>query len=156
MSYATNLAIDCGSSEQLADGLIKHFDGYVISLPDNTTVTCNTGKAERLNHWFVGVFPQGMWLGPIRGLEKEHRPELCSSPFCEVIKQTLYHHLALVSDYRRALFGCEAFDFFTSPTPDELQYIDAPDMVFAEQNFPNPILTKPTSQFCPGYRIVLT
>ena len=147
MSYAIDLGVDYGTSEQVADQIVEHFDGFRILLPADREVECAvTGKAQRLNHWFVGVIPKGMGYGV-----PDCRPELVEPMNYEAIKSALYGHLSLVSGYRRAWFASEAFDSFTSPTPEELAWIDYPEMIFASRAFPSIPTGTRVVQFSPGY-----
>jgi len=147
MSYAIDLGIDCGASEQIADAMLKHFDGFRILLPEDGEVDCiAVGKAQKLNHWFVGVFPHGMGYGV-----PDCRPELVEPRNYEAIKLALYRHLSRVSGYRRAWFGQEAFDFFTSPAPEELAIVDIRELIYAADCFP--LIPEGTQSvpFSPGY-----
>ena len=77
------------------------------------------------------------------------RGELVTPENYEVIRFALYRHLSLVSGYCRAWFAQEAFDFFTSPTPDELAIIDLQGMIYARDAFP---LIVPGTQVVPFSR----
>jgi hypothetical protein len=153
MSYAIDLGIDCGASERLADQMLRHFDQLRIRLPGGREVTCDAlGKACRLDHWFVGIYPRGMGYGV-----EDCRPELVESANYETIKWALYDHLSLGSGYRRAYFGSESFDSFACPTPEELLWIDLPDMIFSTEAFPNAPASLMTVPFSPGYvRVIKT
>lgn len=147
MSYAIDLGIDCGTSELIADAMLKHFDRLRIVLPEDRFVDCiASGKAQKLNHWFVGIFPHGMGYGV-----QDCRPELVEPKNYEAIKSALYLHLSRVSGYRRAWFGQEAFDFFTSPTPNELAIVDIPELIYSRDSFP--VIPEGTQSvlFSPGY-----
>jgi len=153
MSYFINFGIDCGTSESIADEMLKHFDGFRILLPAQRAVECSMShKAEKLDHWFIGIFPDGMGYGV-----PDCRHELVEPKNYTAIRLALYRHLSLVSGYRRAWFGSEALDSFTSATPEELAMIDLPETIYAIDAFPRIPEGMQVVPFSPGYlRVVGT
>jgi hypothetical protein len=147
MSSFIDLGIDCGDCEGLADQISAHFDRFIIRLPEGHPVECDAArKVQKLSHWFVDVYPLGMGYGVPNG-----RPELVEKENYAVVRQALYEHLSLGTGYRRALFGSEIFDFFTSSSPEELAVIDLPDMIYSTAAFPIPPSGVKVIPFCPGY-----
>ena len=146
MAIYYNLGIDCGAEREVAEGMMRHFEGFSIGLPDTPPVVVELTCEQARGLWFVGVWPVGVSRGAPRG----DRVELLSDAPLQAIEEALWDRLAEIIGYRRAMFGAEIYDMFTFAHRDEDSDIDYQGMVFAVDLFP-PSNAVETTAFREGY-----
>jgi hypothetical protein len=156
MAILINLGIDCGKSEEVADRIVNHFQGYRFKLIDVGEVESEIWKKKNkiCGYWCIGVWPIGLGCGT----RTKYEADLME--YQEAIGSNLYSHLALIRGYRKALFGGEIFDMWKDRDEEQEEMIINEPIyweemtIYAEAEFPS--LTEDLvykSPFIPGYAV---
>lgn len=151
MAVYFDLAIDCGTNEDLANKLLEFFDKVNLEITQDLSLPCKTFKEHKQDLWLVSVWPEGMGYAthPIC------HPELAENPLQDLIKNKLYEILKKFPGFRRALFGRESYDYFSNAEPKDENNIDSIDMIFSKAAFPMSAKNLILAPFSEGYLIVV-
>lgn len=144
MAVIFNLGIDCGHSAEVAEAVVRHFDGFVISLRHLSPAHCRVRQVRHRGRWYVEVWPEGMGMATMR-------PELLSAE--AEIKSALHDRLRTFSGFSRALFAGEALDWLVGDTPEDDACVDCTDLIYRQEELSAP-LARALQPFSNGYAIV--
>jgi len=145
MAWIFSLSAECGPQKEAARAVARHFDKFVVTLGDGTSITCNGETFYDGQNWWACVCPMGVTTTGIR--EEQDREQLTQ------IGSALYERLRTAPAFRYALFGVELNGFVYYKELDEnIVTGGRKGLVLSEtawRHFGSPEIFVP---FAPGYR----